>query len=109
MSLFSSLFGLFQAKVGKVAAAEMEEDLHLLTASEALVRIRADTLTVEDYARSLLERIRLRDDAVRAWAFLDPELVLQQARALDKVPREKRGPLHGAPIGVKDVIYTKGE
>jgi Asp-tRNA(Asn)/Glu-tRNA(Gln) amidotransferase A subunit family amidase len=41
---------------------------------------------------------------VHAWAFLDPELVLAQARALDAAP--VRGPLHGVPLGVKDVMDT---
>jgi amidase len=78
-----------------------------LTASEALAKLRRNELTVEQYAQSLLQRIQERDDAVRAWAFLDPEYVLEQARALDKVPKGKRGPLHGLPVAVKDVIYTK--
>ena len=79
-----------------------------MTASEALAKIRSGELTVEQYAQSLLQRIQDRDDAVRAWVHLNPDYVLEQARALDKVPVEKRGPLHGIPIGVKDVIYTKG-
>ncbi|KAL3479621.1 amidase signature domain-containing protein [Aspergillus californicus] len=78
-----------------------------LTASEALQLIRADKLTVEAYATSILSRIEARDATVKAWAYLDPKYILEQARALDKVPAEKRGPLHGIPIGVKDVIYTK--
>ncbi|CAM1510869.1 Fc.00g083820.m01.CDS01 [Cosmosporella sp. VM-42] len=77
------------------------------TASEALAKIQADELTVEDYAKSLLERIKQRDDTVRAWAYLDPEYLLEQARRMDKLPKERRGPLHGVPIAVKDVIYTK--
>jgi Asp-tRNA(Asn)/Glu-tRNA(Gln) amidotransferase A subunit family amidase len=79
-----------------------------LTASEAQAKIRSGELTVEQHAQSLLQRIQDRDDAVRAWVHLNPDYVLEQARALDKVPVEKRGPLHGVPIGVKDVIYTKG-
>ncbi|KAK0468370.1 glutamyl-tRNA amidotransferase subunit A [Desarmillaria tabescens] len=74
-----------------------------LTAAEFI----SSGLTVEQYAVSLLDRIKSRDDAVQAWAYLDPEYVLAQARELDKVPKEKRGPLHGAPIGVKDTMYTK--
>lgn len=105
MSFFLDLFGIFQGKEGKQGRMK---DLHTLTASEALQRIHAGTLTVEDYAIALLDRIKVRDDAVKAWAFLDREHVLKQARALDKVPRDERGPLHGLPIGVKDVIYTKG-
>ncbi len=79
-----------------------------LTASEALPLLKNGELTVEAYARSLLGRIQLRDHVVKAWAFLDPEFVLEQAKKLDQIPPEKRGPLHGIPVGVKDVIFTKG-
>ncbi|KAF2705446.1 Asp-tRNA Asn/Glu-tRNA Gln amidotransferas-like protein subunit A [Pleomassaria siparia CBS 279.74] len=78
-----------------------------LTASEAQSQFRAGTLTVQDYARSLLSRVASRDSTVNAWAYLDPELVLARARELDQIPPEKRGPLHGVAIGVKDVILTK--
>lgn len=79
-----------------------------LTATEALAKIRARELTAEQYASSLLERIRQRDDDVRAWAFLDPAAVIEQAKQLDKVPFKERGPLHGLPVAVKDILYTKG-
>ena len=79
-----------------------------LTACEALDLIKRGDLSVEDYAKSLLARIKERDHIVKAWAFLDPELVLAQARKLDQIPADKRGPLHGIAIGVKDVILTKG-
>lgn len=79
-----------------------------LTATEAVAEIRAGSLTVEEYAQSLLAHVKERDAQVEAWAFLDPEMVLQQARQLDQVPVDQRGPLHGVAIGVKDVIYTKG-
>ena len=79
-----------------------------LTASEAVAKFKANELTVEKYAQSLLSRVQERDSVVKAWAYLSPEYVLEQARSLDKIPPEKRGPLHGVAIGVKDVIYTKG-
>ncbi|KAK7403794.1 hypothetical protein QQX98_010436 [Neonectria punicea] len=80
-----------------------------LTASEALTQIRSGNLTVETYAMSLLDRIRQRNDAVQAWVYLDAGSVIKQARELDKVPLDKRGPLHGVPIAIKDVIYTNGK
>lgn len=83
-------------------------ETHKLTASEAVAEIKAGTLTVENYASALLDRIQERDSQVEAWAYLDREYVLKQARDLDKVPNEQRGPLHGVAVGVKDVIYTKG-
>ncbi|KAF2019196.1 Asp-tRNA Asn/Glu-tRNA Gln amidotransferas-like protein subunit A [Aaosphaeria arxii CBS 175.79] len=78
-----------------------------LSATEAQAKINGGSLTVEDYAKSLLSRIEQRDSAVHAWAYLDHDLVLQRARELDNIPREQRGPLHGIPIGIKDVILTK--
>lgn len=78
-----------------------------MTATQALRKIRAKELTVEDYAKSLLKRIQERDSIVRAWAYLDPVQVLNEARRLDQIPQSQRGPLHGVPVGIKDVIYTK--
>jgi Asp-tRNA(Asn)/Glu-tRNA(Gln) amidotransferase A subunit family amidase len=79
-----------------------------LTATQALSKIKAGSLTIEQYARSLLSRIESRDATVQAWAHLDPEYVIREARRLDQVPFQERGPLHGLPIAVKDIIYTKG-
>jgi Asp-tRNA(Asn)/Glu-tRNA(Gln) amidotransferase A subunit family amidase len=81
---------------------------HRLTATEVVALMKNGGLTVEDYAKSLLERVKERDHVIKAWAYLDPEFVLAQARKLDQIPPEKRGPLHGVAIGVKDVILTKG-
>lgn len=79
-----------------------------LTATEVVAKIQAGKLSVEQYAKSLLERIAERDPIVKGWAYLNPDLVLEQARKLDQIPPESRGPLHGVAIAVKDVIYTKG-
>ena len=87
----------------------MSSTLYQLTATEILAKIKNGEVTVEDYARSLLERIKSRDEAVQAWAYLDPDYVIKQAKALDAVPKAQRGPLHGVAIDVKDVIYTKRE
>jgi Asp-tRNA(Asn)/Glu-tRNA(Gln) amidotransferase A subunit family amidase len=78
-----------------------------LTASQAHKLMIEDELTVEAYAKSLLSRIKERDETVKAWAYLDPDFVLKRARELDQIPKEKRGPLHGIAVGVKDVILTK--
>ncbi|EXL39556.1 amidase [Fusarium oxysporum f. sp. radicis-lycopersici 26381] len=78
-----------------------------LTASVALGRIQADEMSVQEYAESLLERIKARDEDVKAWAYLDEKRVIQEARLLDEIPKKNRGPLHGLPIAVKDVIHTK--
>lgn len=86
----------------------MSSDLHRLTATEFLSKIKAGEISVQDYAKSLLARIEARDNDVKAWAYLDPEYVMKQAKALDAISPTERGPLHGVAIAVKDVIYTKG-
>jgi Asp-tRNA(Asn)/Glu-tRNA(Gln) amidotransferase A subunit family amidase len=79
-----------------------------LTASEAGRRIREGLLTSEELVQSCLEQIRALEPRVQAWQFLDEEHALAQARALDERKRngEALGPLHGVPVGVKDIIDT---
>jgi Asp-tRNA(Asn)/Glu-tRNA(Gln) amidotransferase A subunit family amidase len=76
-----------------------------LSATDAVARIQAGSLSVEELARACLARIAEREPYMRAWAWVDPEAVIAQARELDKQP--VKGPLHGLPIGVKDMIQTK--
>ena len=85
-----------------------KDDYSRLTATEIKSKIAAGEVTVEAYANSLLKRIKQRDDQVQAWAYLDEDLVLKQAKALDQLAPSDRGPLHGVAIAVKDIIYTKG-
>jgi Asp-tRNA(Asn)/Glu-tRNA(Gln) amidotransferase A subunit family amidase len=75
-----------------------------LTAAEASARLATGTLTSERLARACLERIAAREPDVMAWAYVDPDAVIHEARELDKVPR--RSPLHGIPIGLKDIFDT---
>ena len=75
-----------------------------LSAAAAAAAIRAGTLTAEALVRACLERIAARESTVHAWTHCDPEPALAQARALDRAP--PTGPLHGVPIGVKDIIDT---
>ena len=53
---------------------------------------------------SCLARIEERDATLRAWAHVDRDRALAQARARDAEPR--RSPLHGVPIGIKDIFDT---
>src|SRR3954462_12181102 len=85
-------------------AGPMSSDLHRLGAAEAARRLEARELTSEALAAACLERIAAREEAVHAWAFLERNAALAQARALDRAPR--RSPLHGVPFGIKDIIHT---
>ena len=84
--------------------AQSEKPLHTLAAHEIAAAIASGETTCEKVARSCLARIAAREPVVKAWAFLDPEQVVADARAIDQ--HKERGPLHGVPVGIKDIIDT---
>ena len=83
-------------------------NLHLLSASEAARLIRDGVISSEQLVEACLAHIGAVDDNIQAWAFLDPQHALTQARALDQLRLEAKpiGPLHGIPIAVKDIFDT---
>jgi Asp-tRNA(Asn)/Glu-tRNA(Gln) amidotransferase A subunit family amidase len=83
-------------------------NLHLISATEAARLIRDGVINSEQLVEACLSRIREVDPQVQAWAFLDPDNALAQARALDQLRLEGKpiGPLHGVPVGIKDIFDT---
>ncbi len=87
---------------------DAEDARHSSGAADAARRIREGLLTSQELVETCLERIRALEPNVQAWTFLDEEHALAQARAADekKALGEPIGPLHGVPVGVKDIIDT---
>jgi Asp-tRNA(Asn)/Glu-tRNA(Gln) amidotransferase A subunit family amidase len=85
-----------------------QSDVTTLTATEAAGEIARGTISAEDYTGACLERIAAVESEVHAFAHLDPEHALTQARALDRkrANGERIGPLHGIPVGIKDIFDT---
>ena len=81
-----------------------------LTLHAAARAIRERTLSPVELTRSLLARIEAREPAVLAWARLTAADALAEAsRCEDEAMRGAfRGPLHGVPVGIKDLFYTAG-
>ena len=81
-----------------------------LPALEAAERIRTGSLTSEALVSACLERIDETDDSVGAWQWLNADGALAQAREMDRIRKAGKplGTLHGVPVGVKDIIDTKG-
>jgi Asp-tRNA(Asn)/Glu-tRNA(Gln) amidotransferase A subunit family amidase len=79
-----------------------------LTATEAAAAISAGELSSQDLVRACLQRIADREDEVQAWAHLDPDHAMRQAKAADEALKSgrKMGPLGGVPIGIKDIFDT---
>lgn len=75
-----------------------------LSAAEAAQQIRLGRLTSEQVVRSCLDHIARRDPELHAWAALDESIAMASAREMDR--SAARSPLHGVPVGIKDVIDT---
>ncbi len=84
--------------------------LNDLDAVALRARLATGSLSAVDLVTACLARIAEREPELQAWAWLDADYALEQARQLDNAYRagQPMGPLHGLPVGLKDVIDTKG-
>jgi len=84
-------------------------DLTLLGAAEAAEKIRSGLISSEELVAACLAKLEQIEGIVGAWVHLDPEYALNQARAADQAIRSGMplGPLHGVPVGIKDIIDTR--
>lgn len=80
-----------------------------LTATDALKKIHDGWLTSVELVTACLGRINETDDQIKAWAHIDHEHVLAQAKAADHIRQNGKplGALHGIPVALKDIIDTK--
>jgi aspartyl-tRNA(Asn)/glutamyl-tRNA(Gln) amidotransferase subunit A len=84
-------------------------NLEALTLVDAANAIRNGSLSPLEYIQALLARVDAVEPQVLAWTTIDREAVLAEARQLETEANKKqfRGPLHGIPVGVKDIFYTR--
>jgi aspartyl-tRNA(Asn)/glutamyl-tRNA(Gln) amidotransferase subunit A len=85
-------------------------DAYDLTAYDAACLIRQRELSPVTLVESLLQRIDRLEPEIQAWVTLDRSGALDTAHQLEREAQQgkTRGPLHGVPIGVKDIYYTAG-
>jgi len=74
------------------------------------IRLRDGTITCVEILQACLDHVRQWEPNVHAWVLLDEQGAFAQAHSLDKDLRSglDRGPLHGIPIGIKDIIDVAG-
>jgi aspartyl-tRNA(Asn)/glutamyl-tRNA(Gln) amidotransferase subunit A len=82
----------------------------ILTITEAARLIAAKRLSPVELTRACLERVHALDNRLHAFVHLTEERALAEARAAETaiMARGQSGPLHGIPIGLKDIVDTKG-
>src|SRR5262245_32008637 len=85
-------------------------DLHALSLAEVARLIQARTISPVEVTRALLSRIESLDRGVNAFLTVTPELALADARTaeIDIAGGRYLGPLHGVPLGIKDIYDTQG-
>jgi len=88
----------------------MPEDLCLLTLTDAGALLRARSLSPLELTQACLRRIERLNPRLNAFITVTAESALEQARAAeDEISRGLyRGPLHGMPLALKDLIDTAG-
>lgn len=84
-------------------------DLADLGAAEMARRIRDGETTSEEVVEACITRITEREDTVNAWIHFDPEIARKQAQkcSILRASGASIGPLHGVPVGVKDIFDTE--
>ena len=85
-------------------------DLAWLTLAEASELLRTQKLSPVEYTKALIARVERYDSQLNAFLRFTPELALEDARRTEAEIRrgEWRGPLHGVPYGLKDIIDYAG-
>jgi len=84
--------------------------LCFLTLSELAAALRKREVTSVEATRAVLERIHQLNPSLHAYLLVLGESALRQAEAADKevAAGRYRGPLHGVPVAIKDLCWTKG-
>jgi amidase len=102
--------GCAKRSVTSVPSATPSADLPYLTLTDVSRRIQSRELSPVDLTQRMLDRIAAVDSRLKSYATVMRDEALAAARAADQEIRggKYRGPLHGVPLGVKDLCYTKG-
>ena len=85
-------------------------ELSELSVSELVTNIKNNSVSPVELMRALLDRINLLEPSLKAWVHLDQDQAMMEAKSKENQLKsgEALGPLHGVPIGVKDIYYTAG-
>jgi aspartyl-tRNA(Asn)/glutamyl-tRNA(Gln) amidotransferase subunit A len=85
-------------------------ELHEMAVAEAAALIRSHKLSPVELMEPLLSRCEALEPGLKVWVTLDVDAALDAARQRgQELMREgPRGPLHGVPVGIKDIYYTQG-
>jgi amidase len=92
------------------ASDDTSEPVHFMSVGTLASRIASGAVSPVDVARHMLDRIARLDRHLKSYATVTAEQALAEARTAEDEIRagRYRGALHGVPVAVKDLCYTKG-
>jgi len=81
-----------------------------LTANQLVQQLAEGNLSAEAVTKACLARIEALEPTVHAWAHYDAQQAIMQAKEADRRRMQglPLGPLHGVPVGLKDIIDARG-
>ena len=84
--------------------------VHEWTLIDAARAVRDKEISSRELTRALLSRIERLNPKINSFITVLPEHAMREAAARDEelARGELRGPLHGVPVGLKDIFCTKG-
>ncbi len=99
----------FNPLIEKVNNPFLTQDIHYATITEIGRLIKSKKISSFELTKIMLTRIKEVDHQLKTYVTLMEEQALQTAKNLDQELQNGiyRGPLHGIPIGIKDLLYTK--
>lgn len=88
----------------------MADALHYLELTELAAHLKAREISALDVTRAQLDRIDALDRGLCSYVHVMAESAIAEAKAADgEIAQSRyRGPLHGVPIALKDLFWTKG-
>ena len=88
----------------------MTTDLHFISITELSEHLRSRKVSSREVTQAQLDRIAALDEALGSYALVTAEEAMSAACVADSeiAAGHYRGPLHGVPIGIKDLFHTKG-
>jgi len=80
-----------------------------LSANELVGKLKSGEISCVEVCKAFIERVDKFEKEVKAWAYIDKKNILEKAKEKDEYRKSGKplGPLHGLPVGVKDIIGTE--
>src|SRR5271168_5152466 len=85
-------------------------DIAFLTIAEIARAYDTKELSPVEVTRALLDRIAAHDGKLNSFIRVTEDVALAEARTAERelMAGSRRGPIHGIPYGLKDIVETAG-